>query len=81
MTIIITAYNPGWPQEFEAVKETLTQVLGPLALRIDHIGSTSVPGLGAKDVIDIQITVHELRSEIRDMLVVAGYEYRGSPYA
>ena len=78
MTIIIQNYNPTWPQEFEAIKETLAQVLGPFALRIDHIGSTSVPGLGAKDVIDIQIRVHELTSEIRDMLVAAGYEYAES---
>lgn len=77
MTIIIQAYNPAWPQEFEAIKETLTQVLGPLAVRIDHIGSTSVPGLGAKDVIDIQITVQELAMEVRQRLVAAGYEYRG----
>ena len=57
MTIIIHAYNPLWPQEFETIRQSLQEILGELALRIDHIGSTSVPGLGAKDVIDIQITV------------------------
>ena len=47
-----------------------------LALRIDHIGSTSVPGLGAKDVIDIQITVQALTPEVRQKLIEAGYERR-----
>ena len=75
MTIVIQDYNPAWPLAFEAIQIALAKVLGPLALRIDHIGSTSVPGLGAKDVIDIQITVQELTSEIRQRLVVAGYEY------
>jgi GrpB-like predicted nucleotidyltransferase (UPF0157 family) len=47
-----------------------------LALRIDHIGSTSVPGLGAKDVIDVQITVQALTPEVRQRLVAAGYVCR-----
>ena len=58
--IIISKYNPKWAEEFESIKSSLQEILGDLALRIDHIGSTSVPGLGAKDVIDIQITVKEL---------------------
>jgi GrpB-like predicted nucleotidyltransferase (UPF0157 family) len=49
-----------------------------LALRIDHIGSTSVPGLGAKDVIDVQITVKELNNQIRQTLENAGYKYSGT---
>ena len=76
MTIVIDAYHPLWPQEFEAIRASLQKVLGELALRIDHIGSTSVPGLGAKDVIDIQITVQALTLEVRQRLVDAGYEYR-----
>ena len=76
MTIIIQDYNRAWASEFAAIQMALAQVLGPLALRIDHIGSTSVPGLGAKDVIDIQVTVRELTSEIRQRLVSAGYEYQ-----
>ena len=63
--IIINDYNPAWPREFEAIRSSLLKILGSLAVRIDHIGSTSVPGLGAKDVIDIQVTVRELTPEIR----------------
>jgi GrpB-like predicted nucleotidyltransferase (UPF0157 family) len=73
--IVIDDYNPTWPTEFEAIRRSLLGILGPLALRIDHIGSTSVPGLGAKDVIDIQITVDALTPEVRQRLVEAGYEH------
>ncbi len=76
MKIIISDYNTMWPSEFEVIRSSLLEILGPLALRIDHIGSTSVPGLGAKDVIDIQITVRELTPEVRQKLIEAEYEYR-----
>jgi len=72
--IVISDYNPAWPAEFEGIRLSLLEILGPLALRIDHIGSTSVPGLGAKDVIDIQITVEALAPEVRRRLIEAGYE-------
>ena len=72
--IIISKYDPKWPQEFERIKSSLQEILGDLALRIDHIGSTSVPGLGAKDVIDIQVTVRELDPLIQRRLVRDGYK-------
>jgi GrpB-like predicted nucleotidyltransferase (UPF0157 family) len=75
MRIVIHQYKPTWADEFETIRASLLDILGPSALRIDHIGSTSVPGLGAKDVIDIQITVAELTPELRDNLVDAGYQY------
>lgn len=71
--IVIQNYNPNWPDEFESIRAHISHVLEDLALRIDHIGSTSVPGLGAKDVIDIQITVHELSEKIKKKLINAGY--------
>jgi GrpB-like predicted nucleotidyltransferase (UPF0157 family) len=49
--------------EFRAIGAPLRTTLGDLALRIDHIGSTSVPGVAAKDVIDIQVTVAALDAE------------------
>ena len=76
--IIISPYNPKWPEEFESIKSSLQAILGDLALRIDHIGSTSVPGLGAKDVIDIQITVKALDDQIRRKLSQAGYQDWGT---
>jgi GrpB-like predicted nucleotidyltransferase (UPF0157 family) len=56
----LVPYSDAWPAEFEALRDDLAGALGDLAVRIDHIGSTSVPGMSAKDVIDIQITVASL---------------------
>jgi GrpB-like predicted nucleotidyltransferase (UPF0157 family) len=75
--IIIKSYNPNWPKEFDVIQAVLKNILGDLALRIDHIGSTSVPGLGAKDVIDIQVTVEELLPAIEERLIHAGYQSFG----
>ena len=58
--IRIVAYDDSWPAQFEAEAARLAQVLGELALRIEHVGSTSVPGLAAKPVIDIQVSVASL---------------------
>ena len=55
--IVIVAPNPGWSIEFQAIGSRLRAALGAEALRIDHIGSTAVSGLAAKDIIDIQVTV------------------------
>lgn len=53
----MVAYDQGWPARFEAHAGELRKALGSVAVRIDHIGSTSVPGLAAKPVIDIQVSV------------------------
>ena len=58
--IVIQPYNASWPAEFARVEAALLGALGDIAHRIDHIGSTSVPGLAAKDVIDVQISVPDL---------------------
>ncbi len=73
--IIISKYNPKWTEEYEIIRFALQEILGASALRIDHIGSTSVPGLGAKDVIDIQVTVQALTPSVKQSLVNAGYEF------
>jgi GrpB-like predicted nucleotidyltransferase (UPF0157 family) len=58
--IDIVPYDPGSPAAFELERDRLRSALGDLALRIDHHGSTAVPGLAAKPVIDIQISVVRL---------------------
>jgi GrpB-like predicted nucleotidyltransferase (UPF0157 family) len=55
--IEIAPYCSDWPKAFAEIAAHLRSVLGDLALSIDHIGSTSVPGLAAKDIIDVQITI------------------------
>jgi GrpB-like predicted nucleotidyltransferase (UPF0157 family) len=60
--VIVSAYDPHWPKRFEEIGTRIRRSAGARALRIDHIGSTAVPGLGAKDAIDIQITVADLEA-------------------
>jgi len=57
----ISPYDPKWPAAFAAEAERLGHAFGALALRIEHNGSTSVPGLAAKPVIDIQVSVASLQ--------------------
>jgi GrpB-like predicted nucleotidyltransferase (UPF0157 family) len=57
----IVPYDPAWSGAFSAERDRLAAVMGDLALRIDHNGSTAVAGLAAKPVIDIQISVRSLR--------------------
>ncbi len=71
--LAIVPYNPHWPATFATLARPLRQALGPLALRIDHIGSTSVPGLSAKDIIDIQVTVANFDQALIAALTPLGY--------
>ena len=71
--IVIVPYHPAWPEEFKALARPIRAALGLLALRIDHIGSTAVPGLAAKDIIDIQLTVARLEPAIDEALGTLGY--------
>ena len=73
--IEIVAYDAGWPVTFEAEAVRLRAALQSLALRIDHHGSTAIPGLGAKPIIDIQISVATLQplSVYRAKLDAIGY--------
>jgi GrpB-like predicted nucleotidyltransferase (UPF0157 family) len=57
----IVPYDPRWPRIFAAERDRLVETLGGVALRIDHHGSTSVPGLSAKPIVDIQISVSRLQ--------------------
>ena len=65
----IVPYQASWPAEFARIAATLSTALGGLAPRVDHIGSTSVPGLASKDRIDVQIGVVDLSA--RDAIVAA----------
>jgi GrpB-like predicted nucleotidyltransferase (UPF0157 family) len=77
-TVEIVSYDPAWPARFAALGRELRGGLGEVALRIDHIGSTSVPGLAAKKIIDIQISVaaFEPLEAFKRPLERLGYVYR-----
>jgi GrpB-like predicted nucleotidyltransferase (UPF0157 family) len=71
--IDIVDYCPNWNLEFQKVAGLVRAGLGNTALRIDHIGSTSVPHLCAKDVIDLQITVAKLDASVAGRLSELGF--------
>jgi hypothetical protein len=62
--VIICDPDPRWADRFEGFRSALAVALGESALRIDHIGSTAVPGLPAKPVIDIQVSVRDVSDEL-----------------
>ncbi|CAN5686693.1 dephospho-CoA kinase [soil metagenome] len=74
----VVAADPSWPDDARRIIARLKTTCGHRALRVDHIGSTAVPGLDAKDVIDIQVTVDSLATadELADTLLTAGYPRR-----
>ncbi|MGH8877406.1 MAG: dephospho-CoA kinase [Stackebrandtia sp.] len=78
-TAPVSDYNSGWHAAFERIAARLRRVLGDAAGRVDHIGSTAVPGLAAKDVIDIQVTVADMAvaDANREALEAAGFPATG----
>lgn len=77
--IIIEDYNPFWPQQFETLRLRVAQALGPLAVSIEHVGSTAVPGLASKPTIDVDVLLRSA-DDLRvatDRLFLLGYLHRG----
>lgn len=72
----ITDYNPNWPEEFLIEANLLQDALGGNCIEIHHVGSTAVPGLSSKPVIDI-IAVVKIRNNAIPSLISAEYECRG----
>ena len=61
--IEVVPWDPGWPSRYDEWRGRLARALGTAAVRIDHVGSTSVPGLAAKPVIDVQVSVRDVQDE------------------
>jgi putative glutamine amidotransferase len=74
--------DPAWTDVFEREAANLRAILGDLVVRIDHVGSTSVPGLVAKPVVDIQLSVASMvpRTAYADPLVANGYAWVLDPW-
>jgi len=73
----IVPYNPGWVSQFEQIKNNLLDVFGAKALDIQHVGSTSIVGMSAKPLIDVLVTVRELKdfSKEKEEMNSLGYEW------
>ena len=59
----LVPYDPDWPRRFDEFAARIRDALGDEALTVEHVGSTSVPGLAAKDIVDIDLTVVDPREE------------------
>ena len=77
-TIVLVPYDDAWPHAFERERRRIASALGEVAIRIDHIGSTSIPGLVAKPIIDIDVSVADPDDEAGYLpaLESAGYRLR-----
>ena len=80
-TLEIVPYDSRWPLAFQAERDRMTAALGGLVRRVDHHGSTAVPGLAAKPIIDMQISVGRLHpiDAYAPALARLGYEHAPHP--
>jgi GrpB-like predicted nucleotidyltransferase (UPF0157 family) len=79
--IAIVPYDPAWPDAFARERDRIAEALGALAVRIEHHGSTSVPRLAAKPVIDIQVSVASLVPLVAYRAPLAALGYVHVPHA
>jgi GrpB-like predicted nucleotidyltransferase (UPF0157 family) len=79
-TIVVVDYDEEWPRRFEKLRARIWPVLSDVAIRIEHVGSTAVPGLAAKPIIDMTVVVAG-RSDVTltiKRLATLGYRHRGN---
>ena len=77
--VVVTPYDPAWPERFEEIAAKLRPALGDRITGIEHVGSTSVPGLAAKPVVDIDVVISSEESfpEVKAGLESLGYSHQG----
>jgi GrpB-like predicted nucleotidyltransferase (UPF0157 family) len=77
--IAVVDYNPEWPAVFESLRAEIAGAIGDLAVAIEHVGSTAVPGLAAKPIIDMDVLLRSAPdlSVCIERLATLGYEHRG----
>ena len=78
--VIVVDYDADWPRTFEELRARISPRLGDVAVRIEHVGSTSVPGLAAKPIIDLTVVV-AARGDVPvaiDRLASLGYRHQGN---
>jgi GrpB-like predicted nucleotidyltransferase (UPF0157 family) len=75
-SIVVEDYDPAWVERFAAASSALREVLGGLIIEVEHVGSTSVPGLAAKPIIDIDLLVADTADESRYVPILETLGYR-----
>ncbi|MGH3211453.1 MAG: GrpB family protein [Trebonia sp.] len=79
--LAVVAYDYRWPGDFNVLARRIQDALGPAAARVSHVGSTSVPGLAAKDCIDVQVEAPGLEEDlIAGRLARIGFRLRPEPW-
>jgi GrpB-like predicted nucleotidyltransferase (UPF0157 family) len=79
-TVVVIEYDPEWPRRFEDLRARIWPAVAGVADRIEHVGSTSVPGLAAKPIIDMTIVVRR-QADVPpaiDRLATLGYRHLGN---
>lgn len=77
-TIIVEPYNPTWAEAFEKIKSKIFPLIGDDIIAFEHVGSTSVAGMWAKPVIDIDVIIDDgMLPVITEKLAAAGYRHKG----
>lgn len=78
-TIIVEDYDPRWAEDFQILRRLLAAAVGQLLVSIEHVGSTSVPGLAAKPILDVDIVVPDrsVGAQVTAALVPLGYQSQG----
>lgn len=79
-TIEVVPYDEAWPARFAEIRALVAAALGELCIGIEHVGSTSVPGLWAKPIIDLDVVIssRQVFPAVRDTLAALGYAHRGN---
>lgn len=78
--IVVVPFDSNWKLQFETIRAEIQDALGELALSIEHVGSTSVEGLSAKPIIDIDVVIEDESKlqEVIEKLDGIGYEHEGN---
>ncbi|WP_250008321.1 GrpB family protein [Actinoplanes sp. M2I2] len=75
-SIVLEDYDPAWPGRYAAARDAIVAALGERILGLEHVGSTSVPGLAAKPVVDIDLLIADTADEAAYVPALAGAGYR-----
>ena len=77
--LVLCKYDPVWPAEFEKEKQRICGALNAYPIQVDHIGSTSIPGMFAKPIIDLSLAIEKIgdKNPIVEALKKIGYDFRG----
>jgi GrpB-like predicted nucleotidyltransferase (UPF0157 family) len=79
-TVTVVDYDPAWPTQFADLRSRILRAIGSVAVSVEHVGSTSVPGLAAKPIIDIDVVVASVVDVTLAIgrLAALGYLHRGN---